>query len=150
MNPTGDSSLCSVGLRVAGKGSQQILGDSFLRAAYVVFDWDNEEVHIAQGADCGSEIVAIGSGSDAVPSVTGACETTPASRTSASTSSSGVSRRASPTSDPGSQTTEPSLTPSGSQDTADRSEAQMNAKLPIKTIISICIAACAVWEANLL
>ncbi|PFH54983.1 hypothetical protein XA68_11253 [Ophiocordyceps unilateralis] len=41
--------------------SQQILGDSVLRAGYFVFDWDNEAVHVAQAADCGAEadIVAV-------------------------------------------------------------------------------------------
>ena len=50
-----------------------ILGDSFMRAAYVVFDQDNKNVHIAQAANCGSEIVAIGTGANAVPSAAGLC-----------------------------------------------------------------------------
>jgi hypothetical protein len=53
--------------------SQQILGDSVLRAGYFVFDWDNAAVHIAQAANCGTEIVAIGSGVGAVPAVSGNC-----------------------------------------------------------------------------
>lgn len=44
-----------------------ILGAPFLRAAYAVFDWDNQQVHLAEAADCGSEVVAIGSGTSAVP-----------------------------------------------------------------------------------
>lgn len=50
-----------------------ILGTPFLRAAYAVFDWDNQQVHLAQAADCGSQIVAIGTGPDAVPTGVG-CE----------------------------------------------------------------------------
>lgn len=63
--------LCYVGLTTTAH--QQILGDSVLRGGYFVFDWDNEEVHIAPAANCGSEIVAIGEGKDAVPGVEGKC-----------------------------------------------------------------------------
>ncbi|KAK5658058.1 hypothetical protein OQA88_2614 [Cercophora sp. LCS_1] len=52
---------------------EPVLGDSFLRAAYVVHDQDNRALHIAQAANCGTSIVSIGSGSRAVPSVTGKC-----------------------------------------------------------------------------
>ncbi|KAH8899940.1 acid protease, partial [Thozetella sp. PMI_491] len=50
-----------------------ILGDTFLRAAFVVFDQDNQNIHIAQAADCGSNLVAITKGADAVPSQVGDC-----------------------------------------------------------------------------
>lgn len=48
-----------------------ILGDPFLRASYAVFDWDNQQVHIAQADDCGTNIVAIGSGTGSVPTGSG-------------------------------------------------------------------------------
>ncbi|RFU81125.1 secreted aspartic ase [Trichoderma arundinaceum] len=66
------SAFCYVGLVITT--AQQILGDTVLRAGYFVFDWDNREVHIAQAANCGSsDIVVAGSGTNAVPSVTGNC-----------------------------------------------------------------------------
>lgn len=69
----GMSAYCAVGLVITE--DQQILGDSVLRAGYFVFDWDNEAVHIAQAANCGDDdIVAVGSGSDALADVTGNCD----------------------------------------------------------------------------
>ncbi|KAG6054350.1 hypothetical protein E4U17_003865 [Claviceps sp. LM77 group G4] len=50
-----------------------VLGDTFLRAAYVVYDMDNRQVHVGNNEDCGSSLLAIGSGPDAVPSVQGDC-----------------------------------------------------------------------------
>ncbi|KAF7554137.1 hypothetical protein G7Z17_g3109 [Cylindrodendrum hubeiense] len=69
----GDGTWCYIGIVVTT--DQQILGDSVLRAGYFIFDWDNEELHVAQAANCGDDdIVAIGSGTDSVPSVTGNCK----------------------------------------------------------------------------
>ncbi|KAH8896865.1 acid protease [Thozetella sp. PMI_491] len=64
-----------------------ILGDAFLRAAYVVYDQDNNNIHIAQAANCGSNIVAISSGPDAVPSTTGDCGSSPSSTQASSSAS---------------------------------------------------------------
>ncbi|KAN0089369.1 acid protease [Hyaloscypha variabilis] len=50
-----------------------VLGESFLKAAFVVFDQDNQNIHLAQGANCGTNLVAIGKGVDAVPSLQGDC-----------------------------------------------------------------------------
>ncbi|TQS32109.1 hypothetical protein Golomagni_07585, partial [Golovinomyces magnicellulatus] len=36
-----------------------VLGDTFLRAAYAVFDWDNKNIHLANNEDCGSNLVKI-------------------------------------------------------------------------------------------
>ncbi|KND92583.1 putative 4-coumarate--CoA ligase 1 [Tolypocladium ophioglossoides CBS 100239] len=73
VNLTGSAKVCYVGMVLTT--DQQILGDSVLRAGYFVFDWDNEAVHIAQAANCGSnDIVAVGSGANAVPQVSGNCK----------------------------------------------------------------------------
>lgn len=64
---------CSFG--IAPSGSQiSILGDTFLRSAYVVFDLDNNEISLAQSNfdATGSHILEIGTGKNAVPSATGA------------------------------------------------------------------------------
>ncbi|TQV98964.1 hypothetical protein V2A60_007344 [Cordyceps javanica] len=50
-----------------------VLGDTFLRAAYVVYDWDNRALHFAAADDCGSNLVAIGSGAGAVGVTEGDC-----------------------------------------------------------------------------
>lgn len=50
-----------------------VLGDTFLRAAYVVYDWDNRALHFAASDDCGTNLVAIGSGPNAVDVKEGDC-----------------------------------------------------------------------------
>ncbi|QPH17748.1 hypothetical protein C2857_002636 [Epichloe festucae Fl1] len=71
--PSMSKTACYAGMVLTT--GQQILGDSVLRAGYFVFDWDNQEVHIAQAANCGNEdIVAVSSGKMAVPSATGNCK----------------------------------------------------------------------------
>ncbi|KAK0716842.1 aspartic peptidase domain-containing protein [Lasiosphaeria miniovina] len=68
-----DATTCIAG--VFPDDQEPTLGANFLRAAYVVFDQDNRNIHLAQAASCGSgpSIQSIGSGSSAVPSVTGQC-----------------------------------------------------------------------------
>ncbi|KPM42252.1 hypothetical protein AK830_g4301 [Neonectria ditissima] len=76
----GSTTWCYIGLVVTT--DQQILGDSVLRAGYFIFDWDNEQVHVAQAANCGKDdIIAIGSGKDAVPDVKGNCKESDATAT---------------------------------------------------------------------
>ncbi|KAB5513124.1 aspartic peptidase domain-containing protein [Coniochaeta sp. 2T2.1] len=82
-----------------------VLGDTFLRAAYVVFDWDNRNIHLAQSADCGTNLVAIGAGADAVPSVVGDCAVTEPTSTSSSTTASST-----PTTETSTTTSEVSTT----------------------------------------
>lgn len=63
-------STCSLGTTdttVDTNPPTYILGAPFLRATYAIFDWDNQQVHLAEAADCGSDVVAIGSGNKAVP-----------------------------------------------------------------------------------
>lgn len=74
----GPEAHCPVALIIVEEDEPQILGVNFLRASYVIFDWDNQNVHIAQAASCGhEEVVPISRGTDAVPSVTGLCATMP-------------------------------------------------------------------------
>ncbi|KAF4458207.1 aspartic-type signal peptidase [Fusarium albosuccineum] len=61
-----------------------VLGDTFLRAAYVVYDWDNKNVWLANNEDCGSKLVSVGSGPDAVPQLTGDCPASDSTATSTS------------------------------------------------------------------
>jgi hypothetical protein len=83
---------CYVGM--AATTGLQILGDSVLRAGYFVFDWDNQKVHVAQAASCGEgeDIVAAGTGDDAVPSATGNCEWGEDTASTADDEDSGVER----------------------------------------------------------
>ncbi|KAM7206093.1 Aspartic peptidase domain containing protein [Naviculisporaceae sp. PSN 640] len=65
--------ICLLMMSEAAHITPGILGAPFLRSAYAVFDWGNENLHIAQAADCGSNIVAVGTGEGAVPSGDGEC-----------------------------------------------------------------------------
>ncbi|KAH6890406.1 aspartic peptidase domain-containing protein [Thelonectria olida] len=59
---------------IAPATGTNVLGDSFLRSAYVVFDLDNNEISLAQSKvnATGTNIVEIGTGENAVPSATAA------------------------------------------------------------------------------
>ncbi|CAH0017245.1 unnamed protein product [Clonostachys rhizophaga] len=92
-----------------------VLGDTFLRAAYVVYDWDNRNIHLANNEDCGSNLVAIGKGANAVPSLTGDCPS------SNPTSSSSTSAPASTTSVSSTSTSEPPKTTSSSSSSSSAS-----------------------------
>lgn len=83
-----DESSCALG--VQRNDEMPVLGDTFLRAAYVVYDWDNRNIHLANSADCGSQLVAIGKGPDAVPILTGGCRETSTTSTFIATSTSSV------------------------------------------------------------
>lgn len=62
------NSLCAFGIAPA-EGSTAVLGDTFLRSAYVVFDLENNEISLAQTNfdSSTSNIQTIGSGTVAVP-----------------------------------------------------------------------------------
>ncbi|KAK4229253.1 aspartic peptidase domain-containing protein [Podospora fimiseda] len=62
--------ICFLGVK-EGDNSKAALGANFLRAAYVVFDQNNRNIHLAQTGDCGSELVPIEAGADGIPSVNG-------------------------------------------------------------------------------
>lgn len=64
---------CLFGISPAGNGAR-VLGDTFLRSAYVVYDMNNNEVAMAQSnfEPKGSDVVEVGSGKDAVPGATAA------------------------------------------------------------------------------
>ncbi|KHO00322.1 secreted aspartic proteinase [Metarhizium album ARSEF 1941] len=66
-----DKNICVLG--VTPDDDLPVLGDTFLRGAYAVFDQDNRNIHLANHEDCGSRLVAIGTGPDAVPSGEGDC-----------------------------------------------------------------------------
>jgi hypothetical protein len=61
---------CVLGM-IEGSEPIMYLGDSFLRAAYVVIDQENGKIWLDQVDDCGSEIVGIKPGVDGLPKVKG-------------------------------------------------------------------------------
>ncbi|KAH6887104.1 aspartic peptidase domain-containing protein [Thelonectria olida] len=89
-----------------------VLGDTFLRAAYVVYDWDNENIHLANNEDCGSNLVAIGTGPDSVPSLVGECRVAQTTTTELSSTTTTTTTSAEPTTTSTEETsTEPTSTP---------------------------------------
>ncbi|KAL6878962.1 aspartic peptidase domain-containing protein [Trichoderma novae-zelandiae] len=100
-----DLGICKLG--VSQDDNFPVLGDTFLRAAYVVFDWDNQDIHIAANEDCGTQLIPIGSGPDAVPaSAIGLCSsstdttaTTSAEATTATSAAASTSELATTTSE---------------------------------------------------
>ncbi|KAI9049430.1 hypothetical protein LZ554_006463 [Drepanopeziza brunnea f. sp. 'monogermtubi'] len=101
--------MCYLGITI--DEDLPVLGASFLRGAFVVFDQDNQNVHIAQSDDCGTNLVSIGKGPDAVPSLVGDCGAAPRSSYSAlpSTVQSSISATASVT-----ETSSPASSTAGS------------------------------------
>ncbi|QLI73005.1 Aspartic proteinase 3 [Metarhizium brunneum] len=51
-----------------------VLGQVFMRGAYIVMDQDNSEVYLANAVSCGSEPVAIDKDVSAISSLTGKCQ----------------------------------------------------------------------------
>lgn len=74
------------------------LGDSFLRAAYAVFDQDNKNVWLAQSADCGTNLVSFDKGINAVKPLEGDCGKPPVTSSSTTSSSTTTTTTTSPTS----------------------------------------------------
>lgn len=64
--------LCVVGA-LPVDATTPILGDSFLRSAYVVFDIDGGAIYLAQHQDCGTNEKALPAGSGAAGKFEGEC-----------------------------------------------------------------------------
>ncbi|KAH7035742.1 aspartic peptidase domain-containing protein [Microdochium trichocladiopsis] len=73
----GSTTQCVLG--VSPSSSVVLLGDSFIRSAYIVFDQDHMQVSMAPWADCGEHQQAIGSGP--VGNVQGACNSSSSTNT---------------------------------------------------------------------
>ncbi|PWW80347.1 acid protease [Tuber magnatum] len=113
--------LCYWGILSSGDVGTNVMGDTFLRSAYVVYDLDNEEISLANtrydAAD--SRIREIGTGRSAVPDATGAASAvtmlasgTDTNRGNARPYISGVMTRTSSSDPTGTANTAPSLDPS--------------------------------------
>ncbi|KAK0645926.1 aspartic peptidase domain-containing protein [Cercophora newfieldiana] len=65
------TTACLFGIAPAGQGTN-VLGDTFLRSAYVVYDLANNEISLAQTKfnTTASEVVEIGTGTNSVPGAT--------------------------------------------------------------------------------
>lgn len=87
-----DGSACVLGVMAlqAGSGITALLGDTFLRSAYVVFDQTNMKISMAQYVSCGTNEQAITAGSAGASGFTGECSAS-ADAASSSSSSSGKS-----------------------------------------------------------
>lgn len=78
-----EESFCLFGITATEDDSFAVLGDTFLRSAYVVFDLENNEISLAQtNFDSNTTNVAeIGSGSSAIPGATSASKIVEATAT---------------------------------------------------------------------
>lgn len=92
---------CLFGIAPAGSGTN-VLGDTFLRSAYIVYDLENNEVSLAQTIfnATSSNIVEIGTGEDAVPSATTVSDPVAATAGLSSTSSNSTLEENEASSDP--------------------------------------------------
>lgn len=82
-----DGGLCILGVMAleSGTGINGLLGDTFLRNAYVVFDQTNMKIGMAQYVDCGTNEQVIPTGTTGATGFTGEC-----TATTSSTSKSGA------------------------------------------------------------
>ncbi|KAK1253454.1 hypothetical protein MKX07_001531 [Trichoderma sp. CBMAI-0711] len=124
-----DLGICKLG--VSQDDNFPVLGDTFLRAAYVVFDWDNQEVHIAANEDCGDELIPIGSGPDAIPaSAIGKCSPSVKTDTTTSVAETTATSAAASTSELAATTSEAATT---SSEAATTSAAAETTSVPLNT-----------------
>lgn len=89
-----DGNVCILGVQAieANSGITALLGDSFLRSAYVVFDQTNNKISMAQYVNCGQNEQAIPAGSAGVSGFSGECSGN--STTNSSKSAADVTRPA--------------------------------------------------------
>ncbi|KAI0848771.1 acid protease [Daldinia vernicosa] len=68
---------CFLGVRYTSDVGVWILGDTFLRGAYVTFDQSNNALYMANYVSCGqgSNLVPVPAGPDAAANIPGSCET---------------------------------------------------------------------------
>lgn len=85
-----DSNTCVLGVMALqeGSGITALLGDTFLRNAYVVFDQTNMKISMAQYVSCGTDEQAIPTGSAGASGFTGSCSASADSSSSSSSTSS--------------------------------------------------------------
>jgi hypothetical protein len=72
-----ESGICTFGFRMNPDNPKivpYILGASFMKGAYMVFDHDNNERWVAESANCGENIVAVEKGNFGVPMVLGCAD----------------------------------------------------------------------------
>ncbi|KAL7947027.1 aspartic peptidase domain-containing protein [Trichoderma barbatum] len=92
-------------LGMMGSNTFALLGDTFMRSAYAVFDLTGDMVHLAPYANCGTSVKSITSTSS-LNDLTGACNSD-GSKSPSSSSSSSASKTASKTAAPPSSTVRP-------------------------------------------
>lgn len=85
-----DGPYCILGVQAlqSGSGITALLGDTFLRSAYVVFDQTNMKIGMAQYENCGTNEQPIPTGSAGATGFTGECTSTTNATTSSTSSSS--------------------------------------------------------------
>lgn len=80
------TNACVLGADKASDGKSFLLGDSFLRSTYVVFDQETPALHFAPYVNCGSNLQKIPLGNNAAASFTGECQSDSGSSGSGSSS----------------------------------------------------------------
>lgn len=85
-----DGQYCILGVEAlqSGSGITALLGDTFLRNAYVVFDQTNMKIGMAQYSECGTNVQAIPTGTSGATSFTGECSASSSSSSGSSSSKS--------------------------------------------------------------
>lgn len=125
-----DPNSCLLGFTEDTQNSY-LLGDSFLRSAYVVFDQTNQELSIAQADDCGTHLVAVGPGP--VGPLVGECGKPPVSSTTSTTSTTSTASHTSTKTTSTEKTTSTSVTKTSSTETASKTHTESETKTHTKS-----------------